>query len=212
MEETSRVSDCFKKISLSSKHLLTLINDVLDMSKIESGKIEIKRDVFDFKAFIESLSTVYYAQAKNKGIEFEVILVKNVREKLAGDSLRLNQILSNLISNAIKFTPKCGRIVVRIEEERAENGIVWLRFDVSDTGCGIAPENLGRIFEAFEQENADVSHKYGGTGLGLSISKRFSELMGGSPYRNERIGQGEYVYRFPALRFARNSGDRTDSV
>lgn len=190
VEETSRVSDCFKKISLSSKHLLMLINDVLDMSKIESGKIEIKRDVFDFKAFIESLSTVYYAQAKNKGIEFEVILVRNVREKLAGDSLRLNQILSNLISNAIKFTPKCGRIVVRIEEERAENGIVWLRFDVSDTGCGIAPENLGRIFEAFEQENADVSHKYGGTGLGLSISKRFSELMGGSLTVTSELDKG----------------------
>ena len=104
--------------------------------------------------------------------------------------MRLNQILSNLISNAIKFTPKCGRIVVRIEEERAENGIVWLRFDVSDTGCGIAPENLGRIFEAFEQENADVSHKYGGTGLGLSISKRFSELMGGSLTVTSELDKG----------------------
>lgn len=185
-----KVIDCLKKISMSSKHLLLLINDILDMSKIESGKIEIKEEKFDFKVFIESLSTVFYGQAKEKEINFETILIGDIPETLNGDSLRLNQILNNLLSNALKFTPKNGSVTLRISQTKAVESIQWLRFEVKDSGCGIEKEKFGKIFNAFEQENSDVSHKYGGTGLGLSISKRFAELMGGKIGVDSKIGYG----------------------
>lgn len=190
IEKPSKVTDCLKKVTLSSKHLLALINDVLDMSKIESGKIELKRERFDFKVLLESLSTVYYGQAAAKNVDFNTVLSGDIREVLVGDSLRLNQIVTNLLSNAIKFTPANGRITLRVSAAGEGNGTVLLRFDVSDTGCGIAPENLDKIFNAFEQEDAGVAQKYGGTGLGLSISRRFCELMGGSLTVESKLGQG----------------------
>ena len=190
LQNSAKISDCLKKISLSSKHLLALINDVLDMSKIESGKIEIKNEVFDFKVFIESLTTVYYAQAVSKKLNFDTILIGEVREELIGDSLRLNQIITNLLSNAIKFTPEGGNVTLRIQELREEDELVWFRFQVEDTGCGVAPENMEKIFNAFEQETSDVAQKSGGTGLGLSISRRFASLMGGSLILNSEVGKG----------------------
>lgn len=192
LKDTVRLEDCLKKITFSSRHLLALINDVLDMSKIESGKIELKNEKFDFKALVESLSTVYYGQADEKKIYFETILSGNVPEELIGDSLRLNQIITNLLSNAIKFTPEGGRVILRIvrlpQGDDAEH--VRIRFQVSDTGCGVAPENQEKIFNAFEQESADISQKFGGTGLGLSISRRFSVLMGGSLTLSSEVGRG----------------------
>lgn len=190
IEKPVKVTDCLKKVTLSSKHLLALINDVLDMSKIESGKIELKHEKFDFKVLLESLSTVYYGQATSKKVDFNTILSGSVRETLVGDSLRLNQIITNLLSNAIKFTPENGRVTLRVSEEEEKDGKIWIRFAVTDTGCGIAPENLEKIFNAFEQEDAGVTQKYGGTGLGLSISRRFSELMGGSLRVDSQPGRG----------------------
>ena len=160
--------------------MLALINDVLDMSKIESGKVEIRHETFDFRTFLEGFVSVYCGQAQNKGIDYETVLVNEVDETLVGDSLRLSQILSNLLSNALKFTPDGGSIRLYVSQTPSGLDEVQLRFVVTDTGCGIAEEKLDKIFESFEQENADVSSKYGGTGLGLSIVKRFAELMGGS--------------------------------
>lgn len=198
IEKPAKVTDCLKKVNLSSKHLLALINDVLDMSKIESGKVELKQEKFDFKVLVESLSAVYYGQATAKKVDFNVILSKNVRETLVGDSLRLNQVITNLLSNAIKFTPENGRVTLHIQEEEELDDKVWLRFDVTDTGCGIAPENLDKIFNAFEQEDAGVAQKYGGTGLGLSISRRFSELMGGTLSVSSQLGHGStFTARLP---------------
>lgn len=186
----AKVVECLKKISLSSKHLLVLINDVLDMSKIESGKLELKREVFDFRTFVESASNGIYGQAAAKGIQFEVILNGDIDARLNGDSLRVNQILMNLLSNALKFTPREGKVTLRISCLSTEPEKQWLRFEVTDTGCGIAEENYDKIFEAFEQESAQVSHVYGGTGLGLSICKRFAEMMGGSITVSSELGKG----------------------
>lgn len=190
MENQKRVADCLRKINLSSKHLLSLINDVLDMSKIESGRLEINRSIFDFRVFMESLNDVIYGQASDKEVDFEVVLVGDVEEMLIGDSLRLNQILMNLLSNALKFTPRGGSIILRVTRMETEAEQVWLKFEVIDTGCGIAPENFDKIFTAFEQENANVSQVYGGTGLGLSISKRFTEMMEGQITVSSQIGEG----------------------
>lgn len=186
----AKVVECLKKISLSSRHLLVLINDVLDMAKIESGKLELKQEVFDFRAFLESLTNVIYGQAAGKGIAFDTVLSGDIDERLEGDSLRVNQILMNLLSNALKFTPRGGQVTLRIARLPDSGEKQWLRFEVSDTGCGIAPENYDKIFEAFEQESVQVSHVYGGTGLGLSICKRFAEMMGGSITVSSELGKG----------------------
>lgn len=188
--QEEKLIDCLRKINLSSKHLLVLINDVLDMSKIESGMIEIKNERFDFRVFLESLVTVIYGQARDREISFETVLSGEIPEKLVGDSLRLNQILMNLLSNAIKFTPQNGSVTLRIQSICGEAEGLWLRFQVKDTGCGIAPENYEKVFMAFEQENASVAHLYGGTGLGLSISRRFAELMGGRIGVESQLGLG----------------------
>lgn len=191
-----KVADCLKKVTLSSNHLLALINDVLDMSKIESGKIELRHERFDFRAFLENLGNLYYTQSKSKGIRYETVLLGEIDESLIGDSLRLNQILSNLLSNALKFTPSGGSIQLRVtriappNNAAKQNNNIWLRFEVSDTGCGIAEENFDKIFESFEQENINVTQKYGGTGLGLAIVKRFAALMGGSVRVESKLGFG----------------------
>lgn len=190
LDNQTKVADCLRKISRSSRHLLNIINDVLDMSKIESGRLEINRADFDFRVLMESLNETIYGQAQDKGIEFEVVFVGDMDETLQGDSLRLNQILMNLLSNALKFTPRGGRITLRVTRLHADEKQLWLKFEVADTGCGIAPENYGKIFQAFEQENSRVSQNYGGTGLGLSISKRFTELMGGNISVSSRLGKG----------------------
>lgn len=174
-----KLVDCLKKVTLSSNHLLALLNDVLDMSKIESGKVELKYDLFDFRVFLEELRNQYEGQAESKGVTYETVLEGEVDGWLMGDALRVNQILSNLLSNALKFTPSGGSVTLRVSQT-AERDRVRICFEVIDTGCGIAEQNYGKIFESFEQEDANVSHKYGGTGLGLSIVKSFTELMGGS--------------------------------
>lgn len=190
LDNREKVADCLRKISLASGHLLNLINDVLDMSKIESGRMEINRTNFDFQAMMESLNEVIYGQARDRGIEFEVGFVGDVAERLYGDSLRVNQILMNLLSNALKFTPRGGRITLQVTRLQKEGDQIWLKFEVADTGCGIAPENFDKIFGAFEQENSNVSQVYGGTGLGLSISKRFTEMMGGRISVSSSLGNG----------------------
>ncbi len=197
-DDPEKVDDCLKKVSLSSKHLMSLINDVLDMSKIESGKIQLKNELFDLRAFLENIENIYSVQAEEKGIEFKISLFGNIDALIGGDSLRLNQILTNLLSNAFKFTPKGGKVVLNVSELKHEGNTVLLRFAVKDNGVGIKQENLEKIFEAFEQENAEVTHKYGGTGLGLSIVKKFSELMGGSVKVRSVFGKGsEFEVELP---------------
>lgn len=191
INKPAKVADCLKKVSLSSKHLLSLINDVLDMSKIESGRIELHNEPFSLQVFIESLTAVYYSQAQAKKIDFNALLVGDVHEELVGDSLRFNQIVTNLLSNALKFTPENGEIVLRIWEEPGRTEAqTLLHVSVSDTGIGVAPENREKIFNAFEQESADVAQRYGGTGLGLSISRRFAQLMGGALTLESQPGKG----------------------
>lgn len=186
----AKVEDCLRKQSMSAQHLLALINDVLDMSKIESGKIEIKKETFDIRSLLEGIVNIYCSQAESKGIVFMANIPKDLEKRLVGDSLRLNQILANLLSNAMKFTPSGGAIRLTVSETDETQGGKRLRFEVSDTGCGIARENYDKIFESFEQENSDVTSRYGGTGLGLAIVKRFSELMGGKIWVDSRVGEG----------------------
>lgn len=188
--QPERMKNCLSKISLSSRHLLILINDILDMSKIERGKVELHREPFDFRQLLKALTTVFYIQAREKSIDFDVFLSGEPEEELTGDALRLNQILNNLLSNALKFTPANGKIMLCVENLQRSDGRTWIRFEVQDTGCGIAEENFERIFEAFTQETSGVARQYGGTGLGLPITKRFTELMGGTITLKSTVGEG----------------------
>ena len=179
IDNTDKIKDCLEKVIMSSKHLLALINDVLDMSKIESGKVELRHESFNFRAFLQDFENLYGEQAKSKGISYETILASDLEVQIIGDSLRLNQVLSNLLSNALKFTPAKGMIKLRVSKTGEDQENVYLRFEVID-----------KIFESFEQENVDVTYKYGGTGLGLSIVKRFTGLMGGGIHVTSVQGSG----------------------
>ncbi len=190
IEDRKRVEDCLEKIGYSSKHLMTLINDVLDMSKIDAGKMKIAHEAFNLETTVESVTSMVYPQAAAKGLTFTVPLVDITDTALIGDGLRLNQILINLLSNALKFTPGGGAIRLEIRQLWRRAGRVRLSFSVSDTGIGMSEAFLGHIFDPFEQENTAAGQNGGGTGLGMPITKNLVTLMGGTISVKSIPGQG----------------------
>lgn len=185
-----KVMDCLTKSEVASKHLLTIINDVLDMSAIESGKIKISHDRFDFKGLITSLTTIFYSQASAKGVSLEVIIGDLENEWFIGDQMRTNQILTNLLSNAIKFTSEGGSVKLSIRQLESEDEKVKIHFEVKDTGIGMTSEYLTHIWTPFEQADSSISRRFGGTGLGLSITKNLVELMDGKIEVDSKPGIG----------------------
>ena len=179
IQNHGRVADCLHKISFSSKHLMSLLNDVLDMSKIESGKLAVHHEEFDLPKLIDSIVSIMYPQTESQGQHFSVALSGIEEERLVGDPLRINQILLNLLSNARKFTPEGGSIKLEISQKR-KNGGVLMRFTVSDTGIGLSEAFQKRLFKPFEQADSSISQKYGGTGLGLAITHNLVTLMNGT--------------------------------
>jgi signal transduction histidine kinase/CheY-like chemotaxis protein/HPt (histidine-containing phosphotransfer) domain-containing protein len=173
----------------SGQHLLSLINDILDFSKIEADRLELEATPFDLRETVEDVAAVFEAQARNKGIRLDAQLPGDLPSMLVGDPLRLRQILSNLISNAIKFTDG-GEVRVVVEKSMARGNSVRLRFTISDTGIGIPAEVQNRIFNAFAQGDSATTRRYGGSGLGLVISKRLVELMGGAISVDSQPGTG----------------------
>ena len=190
-DNPEKVREYSRKITASSHHLLSLINDVLDMSKIESGKTSLNVDKFSLKEIIEELCIILLPQAKAKNQEFNVRVDGVTPEYLMGDKLRLNQILINLLSNAIKYTPENGRIDFMITElPHAGDQYVKLRFVVRDNGIGMSREFLGRIFAPFSREVSSVTNKIQGTGLGMAITKNLVDLMGGIINVKSKPGNG----------------------
>lgn len=186
-----KIRDSLTKIESSSRVLLNIINDVLDMSAIESKKISLSKESFDLKQLLSSISSIYYSQCRDKGITFEMVISSMEHECFIGDSLRLNQVLLNLISNAYKFTDKGGRIKVLItENSREDKKTAILRIKVSDTGIGMSEDMMGRIFKPFEQESTLTAQEHGGSGLGLSITKNLLDLMGGAISVESKKNQG----------------------
>lgn len=177
--DKDKVLEYLNKITISSHVLLNLINDVLDMSAIESNKLKIGKTPFDFKELLTGISTLYYGQCKDKGINFEMKLEHVTEEQLVGDALRVNQIFLNFLSNAVKFTPAGGTITVKVEQTSKTDDMVYMRFSVKDTGCGMTEDMKERLFKPFEQESASTAMKHGGSGLGLSIVKNLVEMMQG---------------------------------
>lgn len=176
-------------IQSSGETLLTVINDILDLSKIEAGKLEIERNPFNLVQVVEDTCMLLDTNAKSKGLRLTFQAEKAVPTTLIGDSARIRQILYNIIGNAIKFT-EIGAIEVRLRSAAIAEHSVNVKVSVSDTGIGIAASRLPMIFDSFTQEDSSTSRRFGGTGLGLSISKRLVELMGGSIYAESTAGIG----------------------
>ncbi|MDE7039084.1 MAG: response regulator, partial [Lachnospiraceae bacterium] len=189
--DSARVQDCLKKISLSSRHLLGLINDVLDMSKIESGKLSLNMDMVSLREAMESLVNIVQPQIRERNQHFDIFIRDIQAEEVYCDSVRLNQILINLLSNAMKFTPSEGRINVYLSQEESPLGDSYVRchFRVKDNGIGMSEEFQKRIFETFSREDTKVQ-KIEGTGLGMSITKVIVDMMGGTIEVESKQGVG----------------------
>ncbi len=173
----------------AAKQLLSVINDVLDMSAIESGKMKLAHAPFDFKHMVHSVTNMFLSQCHEKGVSYETRLLTPVDERLVGDQLRVSQVLINLLSNAVKFT-SAGHVYLDISQYDTPDGKAFLRFAVSDTGCGMTEEMQARLFMPFEQESAATARKYGGSGLGLSIVKNLVTMMNGALRVESRQGEG----------------------
>lgn len=180
--DPERLIDCLNKVKLSSKHLLGLINDVLDMSKIESGKMTLNMNQMSLKEAMDDIVNIMQPQVKVKSQYFDIFIQSILSENVFCDSVRLNQVLLNLLSNAGKFTPEGGRIDVHLYQEESPKGEEYVRthFIVEDTGIGMSEEFQRKIFDSFERENSDQVAKIMGTGLGMSITKAIVDLMEGA--------------------------------
>ncbi len=196
IDDTARVKDCLAKITLSSKHLLGLINDVLDMSKIESGKLTLNIHQISLRETMESIVNIVQPQVKAKKQHFDIFIQKIRNEDVFCDSVRLNQVLINLLSNAIKFTPEDGSIRVYLEQEESPLGENYVRchFRVKDTGIGMTKEFQEKIFEKFAREQKDQVYKTEGTGLGMAITKYIVDTMGGTIELKSTPGEGSEFY------------------
>ena len=185
----SRQSDYLLKIRQSGAHLLNIINEILDLSKIEAGKITLEKTLFELENIMENVSNIISSKAFSKNLELIFQVDKNTPNYVVGDPLRIEQIIINYANNAIKFTDQ-GQICISVGVEEETKNNVLLRFSVKDTGIGMTPEQMGKLFQSFQQADTSISRKFGGTGLGLAISKKLALLMGGDVGVESQLGKG----------------------
>ena len=185
-----QVVDCIGKIGISSRFLLSLINDILDMSRIESGKMLLKSEKIPFEEFLNGINTICYSQSIVKGIEYENIVDSDIEDYYIGDAMKLQQIVINILSNAIKFTPHHGKVSLRVHQMKKDKDCAGVRFVVNDTGCGISEEFIPHLFDPFAQEHSGTTSMYSGTGLGLAICKNLVDMMDGHINVRSIVGTG----------------------
>lgn len=193
IDDPAKTQECLAKIDLSSRHLLNLINDILDLSKIESGRMKVNKDAFLLKELISKVDFLIRPQATKKNVYFDVLTNLETNE-IIGDSLRLSQVLVNILGNALKFTPEEGTVTLSVRELAKTSSTVEVKFSISDTGIGISEDGKKKIFAAFEQAEDNIVNQYGGTGLGLAISSDFVHLMGGKLQVDSELGKGSTFY------------------
>jgi len=182
--------ECVEAIHSSAKVLLHIINDILDLSKIEAGKLHLSPGPLDLAAFLKTNLRLLESTARGKGLEFTVVIEEGTPSHWRGDQIRLAQILTNLVGNAVKFTHEGGSVTVRVSAGGAEERRRLLHLEVADTGIGISPSKLGVIFDAFTQADGATTKQFGGTGLGLTITRQLAELMGGRISVESELGKG----------------------
>ena len=198
-KDNERKDYCLGKISVASKHLLGVINDILDMSKIEAGKFELSYVWFDFEKMLQDIANVIAFRMEEKNLRFSVQLDPLIPDVIEGDNQRLAQVITNFLSNAAKFTPRDGFIKLVATLQKQEDSLYTIRIEVADSGIGIADADKDRLFQAFEQAESGTSRKFGGTGLGLAISKHIIEMMGGNIWVQSVLGQGSsFLFEFQA--------------
>ncbi|MDR3287872.1 MAG: HAMP domain-containing protein, partial [Peptococcaceae bacterium] len=188
--DAERKDHAFEKIENASTHLLGVINDILDMSKIEANKLELSLADFDFEKMLQKVVNVINFRMDEKQQSLHVAIDKDIPRRLLGDDQRLSQVITNLLSNAVKFTPEQGSIRLDTHLVGEENGVCTIRIAVADTGIGIKKEQQERLFHSFQQADSSTSRNFGGTGLGLAISKRIVELMSGHIWVESELGKG----------------------
>ena len=189
-DELTRKDYCLKKIEDASTHLLSVINDILDMSKIEANKFELSIEKFNFERVLQKVANVIGFRTDEKRQDFTVYIDKDIPLYLIGDDQRITQVITNLMSNAVKFTPEGGTIRLNAYLLEEIDNICTITVEVVDTGIGISPEQQARLFSSFVQAENSTTRKYGGTGLGLAISKHIIEMMGGEIWIDSELGKG----------------------
>ncbi len=196
--------DYLDKVYRSANSLLGIINDILDFSKVEAGKLEMERTRFHLHEVLGGVAAIASFRAKEKGLDLQFDCAPEIPFSLLGDPLRLGQVLNNLVGNAIKFT-HTGQVIIKVNIESQSQQQIVLCFMVSDSGIGLTPEQIGKLFQSFSQADASITRQYGGTGLGLAISKRLVELMGGNIWVQSTPGKGSvFSFNLPLQSLAEN--------
>ncbi len=195
-----------EKIGASANHLLGLINDILEMSRIESGRMVLKNEEFSFREFLDQINIIINGQCMDKGLHYECHIVGRAGDFYFGDGMKLKQVLINILGNSVKFTEAPGEVTLTAEQLGEEDGVCTLRFRMRDTGIGMDEAYIPKIFEAFSQEDATTTNKYGGSGLGMAITKNFVEMMGGSITVHSKKGMGsEFIVTVPLKASSRSA-------
>lgn len=207
--DLTKVREHLEKIGSSARHLLGIINDILDMSRIESGRMLLKHEEFSFSGMLEQINIMFSGQCRDKGLRYDCVIRGHVDDFYIGDEMKLKQVLINILGNAIKFTHKGGSISLQVEQVAHFEDKSTLRFIVKDSGIGIDNEYLPKIFEPFSQEDSGTSNAYGGTGLGLAITKNIVETMNGNISVKSQKGIGS---EFTVNLTLRNSPKTIDSI
>ena len=189
-EISDQTREYLEKIGTSAHHLLGIINDILDMSRIESGRLTIRNEEFSFSKALEQVNTIISGQCRDKGLNYECRTKGQIDEYYIGDDMKLRQVMINILGNAVKFTPEGGTVTFDIEDIARQDNKATLRFTISDTGIGMSREYLPKLFDAFTQEDSSSTSKYGSTGLGMPITKRIVELMNGTIEVDSEKGKG----------------------
>ena len=179
-----------RKIGSSADHLLVLINDVLDMSRIEAGRMVLKNEEFLFREFLEQINIMINGQCQDKGLQYECNVVGEVRDYYYGDDMKLKQVMINILGNSVKFTESPGKVTFTVEQVTSDEDNCTMRFTMQDTGIGMDKEYIPKIFETFSQEDSITTNKYGGSGLGMAITKNFVEMMKGDIQVESEKGVG----------------------
>jgi len=188
--DSDRKDYCLSKIEDASHHLLGIINDILDMSKIEANKFELSEIEFDFEKMLRRVVNVVNFRIDEKHLKFSVHIDHSIPQMLIGDDQRIAQVITNLLGNAVKFTPEYGSITLTVRVTEKTNNVCTLQVSVNDTGIGLSKEQQAKLFQSFEQAESSTTRKYGGTGLGLAISKKIVEMIGGTIWVESEQGKG----------------------
>ena len=211
-EISEKTRDYLKKIGGSANHLLSLINDILDMSRIESGRMVLKNEDFSFSKLLEQINTIFSAQCADKGLRYSCHVVGSVDAHYIGDNMKLRQVLINILGNAVKFTPEGGSVELSVERTAQFDKKSTLRFTISDTGIGMSRDYLPKLFDTFSQEDSSSTNKYGSSGLGMAITKNIIEMMNGNIEVQSEKGKGSvFTVTVTLMDSAHKEGDGSDT-